>query len=75
MSKSLGNVTAPDDVAKQFGIDILRLWVVASDYSDDLRIGPAILKHSADAYRRFRNTLRFTLGNLGSFQPSQAVPY
>jgi isoleucyl-tRNA synthetase len=48
---------------------------VASDYSDDLRIGPAILKHSADAYRRFRNTLRFTLGNLGSFQPSQAVSY
>ncbi|MBL6771967.1 MAG: isoleucine--tRNA ligase [Alphaproteobacteria bacterium] len=75
MSKSLGNVTAPDDVAKDFGIDILRLWVVASDYSDDLRIGPAILKHSADAYRRFRNSLRFILGNLGDFQPSQSVAY
>ena len=58
MSKSLGNVVAPQDVMTKYGADILRLWVVASDYSEDLRIGPEILKHHAEAYRRIRNTLR-----------------
>ena len=57
MSKSLGNVTAPQEVCDQYGADILRLWVVGSDYAEDLRIGPEILKHQAEAYRRLRNTL------------------
>ncbi len=74
MSKSLGNVIAPDDVMKQSGADILRLWVVASDYAEDLRIGPEILKHMGDAYRRLRNTLRYLLGGLAGFSPDESVP-
>ena len=74
MSKSLGNVIAPDDVMKQSGADILRLWVVASDYAEDLRIGPEILKHMGDAYRRLRNTLRYLLGALAGFSPDETVP-
>ncbi len=73
MSKSLGNVVAPQDVMRQSGADILRLWVVASDYSDDLRIGPEILKHQSDIYRRLRNTLRYLLGALDGFTPEEAV--
>ncbi len=64
MSKSLGNVTVPQEVNEKMGADILRLWVVASDYTDDLRIGPEILKQIGDLYRRFRNTLRYLLGAL-----------
>src|SRR5579863_240698 len=64
MSKSLGNVTAPQDVIKQAGADILRMWVCAADYADDLRIGPEILKTTVDTYRKLRNTLRWMLGNL-----------
>jgi isoleucyl-tRNA synthetase len=74
MSKSLGNVVAPQKVLEQFGADILRLWVVSSDYSEDLRIGPEILKHQSDLYRRIRNTLRFMLGNLDGFDGSERVP-
>jgi isoleucyl-tRNA synthetase len=73
MSKSLGNVIAPQDIMKQSGADILRLWVVASDYAEDLRIGPEILKHMGDAYRRLRNTLRYLLGALAGFTPEEAV--
>jgi isoleucyl-tRNA synthetase len=73
MSKSLGNVIAPQDVMKVSGADILRLWVVASDYAEDLRIGPEILKHMGDSYRRLRNTLRYLLGALAGFSPSEAV--
>ncbi|HEY1795110.1 MAG TPA: isoleucine--tRNA ligase [Stellaceae bacterium] len=73
MSKSLGNVVAPQDVMRQSGADILRLWVVASDYADDLRIGPEILKHHADVYRRLRNTLRYLLGALEGYTPAEAV--
>ena len=65
MSKSLGNTVSPEDVTKQYGADILRLWVAQSDYSADLRIGPEILKGVADSYRRLRNTMRFMLGALG----------
>lgn len=67
MSKSLGNVVAPQDVIKQSGADILRLWVVTSDYEDDLRIGQEILKTATDAYRKLRNTLRWMLGALAHF--------
>ena len=74
MSKSLGNIVAPQEVTEQSGAEILRLWVVASDYSVDLKIGPAMLKHQIDAYRRLRNTLRYLIGNLNGFDPSQAVP-
>ncbi len=73
MSKSLGNVVAPQDVIEQYGADILRIWVVNSDYSEDLRIGPEIVKQQADIYRRLRNTLRYLLGNLAGFEESERV--
>ena len=73
MSKSLGNVTAPQEVIDQYGADILRIWVCSSDYSDDLRIGKEILKHQADHYRRVRNTLRFLLGSLEGFSEAEKV--
>jgi isoleucyl-tRNA synthetase len=74
MSKSLGNTIAPQEVVSKSGADILRLWVVASDYTEDLRIGPEILKYQADAYRRLRNTLRYLLGNLAGFSSAEQVP-
>ena len=64
MSKSLGNVIAPEEVIKKYGSDILRLWVVASDYSDDLKIDDSILEQHSQSYRKIRNTFRFLLGNL-----------
>ena len=69
MSKSLGNVIAPQEVIDKYGAEILRLWVAAQDYRDDVRLSPDILKRLADAYRRFRNTARFMLGNLSDFDP------
>ncbi len=75
MSKSLGNVTAPQDVMKQYGADILRLWVMNSDTALDLRIGPEILKQQAELYRRIRNTLRWLLGSLDGFSEEETVPY
>ena len=74
MSKSVGNVVAPEEVEKQYGADILRLWVMMSDTTDDLRIGPEILKQEADLYRRLRNTLRWLLGALDGFDASERVP-
>jgi isoleucyl-tRNA synthetase len=73
MSKSMGNVTAPQDVIKQSGADILRMWVCASDYADDLRIGPEILKTTVDTYRKLRNTIRWMLGNLAHFHEDERV--
>jgi isoleucyl-tRNA synthetase len=73
MSKSTGNVTAPQDVIKQSGADILRMWVCASDYADDLRIGPEILKTTADTYRKLRNTVRWMLGSLAHFHEEDRV--
>ncbi|HEY4161504.1 MAG TPA: class I tRNA ligase family protein, partial [Dongiaceae bacterium] len=73
MSKSAGNVVAPQKVMDQYGADILRLWVVASDYSDDLRIGPEILKFMADHYRRLRNTFRYLLGALDGWSESERL--
>jgi isoleucyl-tRNA synthetase len=73
MSKSLGNVVAPDEVAKQYGVDILRLWVMMSDTSEDLRIGPEILKQTSELYRRLRNTLRWVLGSLAGFDEQERV--
>ncbi|MDG1239778.1 MAG: class I tRNA ligase family protein, partial [Planktomarina sp.] len=73
MSKSIGNTVSPEDVTRQYGADILRLWVAQSDYTSDLRIGPEILKGVADSYRRLRNTMRFMLGSLADFTPSDQV--
>ena len=73
MSKSLGNTVAPEEVIKQYGADILRLWVAQSDYTADLRIGPEILKNTADAYRRLRNTMRFMLGSLADFSEADRI--
>ena len=64
MSKSMGNVISPDEILKKYGADILRIWVAASNYSEDLRIDYTILEQHADAYRKIRNTFRYILGNL-----------
>ncbi|HEX2510069.1 MAG TPA: isoleucine--tRNA ligase, partial [Microvirga sp.] len=73
MSKSLGNVVSPQDVIKDSGADILRLWVAASDYSDDLRIGPEILKTFVETYRKLRNTIRWMLGSLHHFRDADRM--
>ncbi|MEO0391086.1 MAG: isoleucine--tRNA ligase [Pseudomonadota bacterium] len=67
MSKSIGNTIVPEEVIKQYGADILRLWVAQTDYTADQRIGPEILKGVADSYRRLRNTMRFMLGSLSDY--------
>jgi isoleucyl-tRNA synthetase len=73
MSKSAGNVTAPQTIIKDAGADILRLWVAASDYSDDLRIGPEILKTFVETYRKLRNTIRWMLGSLAHYNAGATV--
>jgi isoleucyl-tRNA synthetase len=75
MSKSLGNTVAPQDVIKQYGADILRLWVASSDYSDDLRIGKEIINSTVDNYRKLRNTVRWLLGNLAHRKADETVDY
>ncbi len=74
MSKSRGNVISPQDVMKTHGADILRLWVTASDFTDDIRFGPEILKNFTEIYRKLRNTLRWMLGNLAHVRPEDRVP-
>jgi isoleucyl-tRNA synthetase len=71
MHKSAGNAVSPDEVTKQSGADILRLWCVSSDYHEDMRCSPEILSRTADAYRKIRNTARFALGNLDGFDPAR----
>src|SRR5258708_37976010 len=73
MSKAVGNVVAAEDVMKQSGADILRMWVCASDYADDLRIGPEILKTTVETYRKLRNTIRWMLGSLGHFHDEDRI--
>ncbi|PLX90365.1 MAG: isoleucine--tRNA ligase [Desulfuromonas sp.] len=70
MSKSLGNVIAPEEIINKFGVEILRLWVAATDYRDDIRLGQETLQRLSDAYRRIRNTARYILGNLAGFDPA-----
>ncbi len=70
MSKSLGNVIAPEEVLKSLGADVLRLWVAASDYSGEIAISQALLARMSDAYRRIRNTARYLIGNLAGFDPA-----
>ncbi|CDH25777.1 isoleucine--tRNA ligase [Xenorhabdus bovienii] len=71
MSKSIGNTVSPQDVMNKLGADILRLWVASTDYSGEIAVSDEILKRSADAYRRIRNTARFLLANLNGFDPEQ----
>jgi isoleucyl-tRNA synthetase len=75
MSKSLGNTVAPQEVMDQYGADILRLWVMGSDFTEDLRIGPEILKQTAEQYRRIRNTLRWILGGLAGFTEAELLSH
>ncbi len=74
MSKSVGNVVAPEEVINKHGAEILRMWVASVDYREDVRISEEILNRQVDAYRRIRNTCRYLLGNLGGFTPAEAVP-
>jgi isoleucyl-tRNA synthetase len=74
MSKSRGNVIAPQEVIKVMGADILRAWVAATDYRDDISISNEILKRTTDSYRRIRNTARYLLGNLNGFDPKDVLP-
>jgi isoleucyl-tRNA synthetase len=69
MSKSVGNVIAPQEVIDQYGAEVLRLWVASENYQDDVKVSDEILKHVSDAYRKMRNTLRFLLSNLYDFKP------
>ena len=75
MSKSMGNVISPDKILNQYGVDILRLWVVASDYYDDLKLDNTILNSQADSYRRIRNTFRYLIGNLNNFKEDEKIDY
>ncbi|MEW6444280.1 MAG: isoleucine--tRNA ligase [bacterium] len=76
MSKSLGNIIAPQDLISRYGAEILRLWVAAEDYRDDIRISPEILTRISESYRKIRNTARFILGNLYDFDPQRhRVPF
>jgi isoleucyl-tRNA synthetase len=74
MAKSLGNGVEPQEVLKHYGADILRLWVMNTEITEDQRIGPEVLKQTAELYRRLRNTLRWLLGALAGFSPSESVP-
>src|SRR6478735_3735802 len=73
MSKSIGNTVEPQKVIKDSGADILRLWVCATDYADDQRIGPENLKNTIETYRKLRNTVRWMLGTLDHYKPADAV--
>lgn len=71
MSKSVGNTIPPEELIAKYGAEIVRLWVAAEDYTEDIRLSTEILERLADAYRRIRNTYRFLLGNLGDFEPAR----
>ncbi|NOX82629.1 MAG: isoleucine--tRNA ligase [Alphaproteobacteria bacterium] len=73
MSKSLGNVTAPEEVIKQYGAEIIRIWVASSDYTEDMRISKEIIGSAVDAYRKLRNTLRYLLGAVADFSDAERV--
>lgn len=75
MSKSLGNILAPQKLTSTLGADVVRLWVAATDYANEMSVSDEIFKRMADSYRRMRNTLRFLLGNLSGFDPANAVAF
>ena len=69
MSKSLGNIIEPEKIIKKYGADVLRLWVASVDFTEDVRLSDTILARLVEAYRKLRNTFRYTLGNLYDFDP------
>ncbi|KAA0257312.1 isoleucine--tRNA ligase [Deferribacter autotrophicus] len=73
MSKSMGNVITPDEIINKYGAEILRLWVAAEDYTEDIRISNDIIKHLVESYRKIRNTQRYLLGNLYDFSPNKDI--
>ena len=75
MSKSLGNTMSPEDISKQYGAEIMRIWTASSDWANDLKIGREIIQTSADAYRKMRNTLRYMIGALDGYDEADAVDY
>ena len=75
MSKSLGNVISPQEIIKQYGADILRLWVLSSDYKSEISLSKDILKQISEVYRKIRNTARYILGNISDFNVEEKVPY
>ena len=76
MSKSIGNAIAPQEISKQYGAEILRLWTAYTDYSEDVKISEGIIKQLVDMYRKMRNTIRFILGNISDFNPEESnLPY
>ena len=75
MSKSLGNTMSPEDISKQFGAEIMRIWVASSDWANDLKIGREIIQTNVDAYRKLRNTLRYMVGALDGYDDADKVDY
>lgn len=76
MSKSLGNTVAPQDIIKDYGADIVRLWVSSTDYKGDVRVSKEIIKHVSEVYRKIRNTIRYILGNTSDFDAeTMKVPF
>jgi len=75
MSKSLGNTMSPEDISKQYGAEIMRLWTASSDWANDLKIGKEIIQTNVDAYRKLRNTLRYMIGALDGYNEKDAVDY
>ena len=75
MSKSLGNTMSPEDINKQYGAEIMRIWTASSDWANDLKIGKEIIQTNVDAYRKLRNTLRYMIGALDGFDAAEAVDY
>ena len=76
MSKSVGNVVAPQDIIDKYGADVMRLWISSVEYQNDVRLSPQIIKSMSDVYRKIRNTFRYLLGNLNDFDPvNDVVPY
>jgi isoleucyl-tRNA synthetase len=75
MSKSLGNTMSPEDINKQYGAEIMRIWTASSDWANDLKIGREIIQTNVDAYRKLRNTLRYMIGALDGFEDADTVDY
>ena len=75
MSKSLGNTMSPEDISRQYGAEIMRLWTASSDFTNDLKIGKEIIQTNVDSYRKMRNTLRYMIGALDGFEDTEKLPY